>query len=93
MTMVQVQAPGTSALAFAVDGCRSAPPKYIRTAVAKAVEVRNSMVRTGEASFNTLDLSTLLDAMTDVLYLFDFYCGNVWALDMISFEFRHAMGT
>lgn len=76
-----------------VDGKVLAPPKYVRTLVRMGVEDRNKVAHTGEGKLSEADLIQLLEAAGDLLYLFDYYAGNEWALDRVSAKFRTGLGT
>jgi len=69
------------------------PPKYVRSLLHEGVEARNKAVHAGTSPMSAPDVSRLLVVIRDLLYLFDFYAGHEWALDLISSEFRAGLGT
>jgi hypothetical protein len=76
-----------------IGGAAPSPPKYARRLVAVGVEARNKVAHTGVGTMSADDLGKLLDAAWDLLYLFDYYSGNEWALGKISEGFRRALNT
>ncbi len=74
------------------------PPKHVRAAYQKAVELRNELVHTGgraggrwHQTLDSFDLDRLLDAAADLLWLFDVYRGHSWGLEHLSNETRKAL--
>lgn len=62
------------------------PPKSIRTALSKGVELRNKTTHVGQDAPPGKDLEELLLAIRDLLYLLDFYCGFKWSEENIRRE-------
>ncbi len=75
-----------------IDGHVHPPPKYARRLVAQAVEERNRVAHTGAQTMTSESLAETLECVRDLLYLFDYYAGHEWALELISPEFRSALG-
>jgi hypothetical protein len=69
------------------------PPKYVRRLLTEAVAERNRVAHSGAGSVRGRVLTDILDAIRDLLYLFDYYAGQQWAVEMISAEFRQGLGT
>jgi hypothetical protein len=68
------------------------PPKYVRRLLQRAVEDRNKVAHTGSSTLDWRELKETLDAAGDLLYLFDYYAGQAWALEHVSKRFRDSLG-
>jgi hypothetical protein len=75
------------------NGAVEKPPSYVRTLVRNAVEERNRIAHAGAEGIVGEGLTETLDAIRDLLYLFDFYGGFGWAKDMLSARFMRELGT
>jgi hypothetical protein len=60
--------------------------------IQSGVEARNRIVHGRGGALGTDQLRALLLAIKDLLYLFDYYAGYEWALDLISREVRVELG-
>jgi len=67
-----------------IDGAVRRPPKDLITKVNKAVEKRNKLVHGNQVEIEFGELRELLAAVSDLLYLLDYYNGHEWALRHVS---------
>ncbi|MBI2825863.1 MAG: hypothetical protein HYX69_14350 [Planctomycetia bacterium] len=66
------------------DGQVRRPPKMLITTLQKGVELRNKLVHGRVEDVDSDELSDILVAIRDLLYLLDFYRGHEWALARIT---------
>lgn len=59
-------------------------PTVIRRAIARGAELRNVVAHAGREEPTVGEVETLLNAVSDLLYLFDFYAGHEWAIRLVS---------
>jgi hypothetical protein len=73
------------------SGRVTGPPLSTMKVVKKAVFARNGVTHRGAASRTKL-LDETLEAVSDTLRLLDYYRGESWAVDHMTFEFSKALG-
>jgi hypothetical protein len=66
-------------------------PVHLRTAIGKANDLRNAIVHRGSEPLRAEDSTPVVDSVRDLLYLFDFFRGYLWAELHISSETRAAL--
>ncbi len=80
-----------------IDGQVIPPPKRIRDVIAKGIETRNQIAhrptggRKVSEGLRREEVDSLLEAVGDVLWLLDFYCGHEWAFNFVSSEMMATM--
>lgn len=67
-------------------------PKRIKTTINKSTKKRNDLVHNGSFEIDEEELLEILDAIKDLLYLFDYYRGLKWALGNISLKTQKDLG-
>lgn len=67
------------------------PPKKIIDLIKKGVTIRNQIAHIGGKAPSDETLDQILEAIRDVIWLLDYYCGQVWAYEFISKETRLAL--
>lgn len=81
-----------------IGGKVLAPPSALRTVLDSGIQTRNTIAHrpvAGESLSTELDTTAvvnLLDAVSDILWLLDYYCGQKWALDYLSENTGAALG-
>ncbi len=65
-------------------------PKSLIEIIKKAVNLRNQIVHGKAVRLETKSLREILNAVHDLLYIFDLYSGQLWANRHISFETQKA---
>jgi hypothetical protein len=73
------------------NGQPLAPVKEIRTNLQTAVEKRNDLIHTGLFDLTLDELSALLDAIKNLLWLLDVYAGHAWAFHHIDAGFQRPL--
>lgn len=68
-----------------------APPKELIENLKKGVNLRNSLVHVGSANLSKTTLKQVLTAVSDLLWLLDYYRGFTWALDHVTEEARTSL--
>jgi hypothetical protein len=68
------------------DGGPITPPRQLIRQIEKAVEYRNDVVHTGAAPPSREELAKMLRAISDLLWFFDVYLGEHWAIKHVSPE-------
>jgi hypothetical protein len=76
-----------------LDGSTPAPPKYVRTLLTDGVESRNTIAHAGQGGLHGQLLVDTLEAVRDMLYLFDYYAGHEWAFYELSTRFKEELGS
>lgn len=66
-----------------IKGKVVSPPQHMIDTLKKGVQMRNRLVHRGRVSLEQETLKTILVAVRDLLWLFDYYTGFDWALDFI----------
>jgi hypothetical protein len=76
-----------------IDGKVVAPPAIVLASLKKGVTIRNNLAHAGgfTPSLDTVD--EVLDAVRDVLWLLDYYCGSDWALQFVRPDTRKEPGS
>jgi hypothetical protein len=74
-----------------INGKVLPPPKPIIELIKKAVNIRNQIAHIGGKSPNDQTLDQILEAIRDVIWLLDYYCGHAWAYSHISKETKLAL--
>lgn len=69
-----------------------APPDQLINIVKNGVTLRNSLVHGNLQGVEVASVKKLLQAVQDLLWLFDFYRGREWAIEYISQDTRTALG-
>ena len=73
-----------------IKGAVHALPKRCRVRIKEAVETRNRLVHRpmgafeAERNLSSREIDELFEAIEDLLWLLDFYCGHDWAIHYIS---------
>lgn len=62
------------------------PPSSILDSLRKGVKMRNSAAHVGARALDHDDVQAVIEAVQDLLWLFDYYAGHRWALDHLSYE-------
>ena len=62
------------------------PPKRLMDLLKEGVFIRNQIAHIGGKAPNYDTLVQILDAIQDIIWLLDYYCGHNWAYDFISEE-------
>ena len=75
------------------DGVVKPPPREVIAALKKGVTIRNQLVHAGSVKPSSNDAIELLRAVRDLLWLLDYYGGNVWALEYIRHDTLNALRT
>lgn len=75
-----------------IKGLVSPPPKHVMRVLHEAVEKRNEVIHQGAASLTSDDLVVVLDAVSDLLFLLDYYRGQEWALENITLDTLDELG-
>ncbi|NDY73443.1 hypothetical protein DO021_17550 [Desulfobacter hydrogenophilus] len=60
------------------------PPKKLLDTIKKGISIRNELTHKGTGTPKTETLDEVLDAVYEILWLCDFYCGFEWAKNHIS---------
>ena len=60
------------------------PPKSVMNLLKKAVTIRNQIAHIGGKPPDDESLDKILEAISDTLWLLDYYCGHLWAYSHIS---------
>ena len=68
-----------------------APPNEVLDSLKKGVIIRNQLVHAGSRSPSDDTVEEILEAVHDVLWLMDYYCGFEWALRFLREETRKAV--
>jgi hypothetical protein len=68
------------------------PPISILDALRKGVTMRNSAAHVGARALDHDDVEEVMEAVQDLLWLFDYYAGHRWALEHLSHEKKVEMG-
>jgi hypothetical protein len=68
-----------------------APPPVILEEIRKGVNLRNGLTHRGQRPPDFEALESLLLAIKDCLWLFDYYAGHIWASEFIRRETLHAL--
>lgn len=76
----------------AISGVAVAPPQRLRKLIAEGIEARNRVAHAGAPPLEDEELDDLLEAVADVLWLFDYYRGEDWALGHLTTETRSDLG-
>jgi hypothetical protein len=71
-----------------IDGRVKAPPKPLLDQLRKGVNIRNGLAHAGAETPKPRTVDELLVAVSDLIWLIDYYCGYEWALDYVSSETR-----
>jgi hypothetical protein len=66
-------------------------PIGIIKAIEDGVELRNNIAHLGTAKFDYKKLEEILLAVKDLLWILDYYCGHIWALEHVRRETRNAL--
>jgi hypothetical protein len=72
-------------------GVVKAPPPEVMSAIKKGVSIRNGVVHAGTPIPTEDTAIEILDAVRDLLFLLDYYCGNDWAFDHLRSGTRQAL--
>lgn len=64
-------------------GKKVCPPKWVIDAIKDGVSRRNKIVHGHNIQLKSDSLSEVFEAVHELLYLFDFYSGNKWAMERI----------
>ncbi len=64
------------------------PPAGLLTTLRKAVTARNTVVHAGSRDLSREFVDRVLMAVSDMLWIFDFYAGHAWAIDHLTHETR-----
>lgn len=75
-----------------IDGKVKPPPKAILDTLKKGVLLRNAAAHAGSAPPPMLKIAEILDAVTDLAWLCDYYSGATWALSYLKNPTRIALG-
>jgi hypothetical protein len=75
-----------------VDPSLVPPPERLLEALRKGVTIRNAVAHVGTRSVDPDTIHDVLDAVQDLLWLFDYYAGHHWALAHLSYETSVAAG-
>jgi hypothetical protein len=67
------------------------PPKLILDELKKGVKLRNDVTHKGAEPPKPESLENILLAVQDLLWLLDYYCGFVWALEHTRQEIRESL--
>jgi hypothetical protein len=62
------------------------PPDSVLKALRKGVTIRNSAAHVGARRLDPDDVDEVLNAVHDLLCLFDYYAGQGWALEHLSYD-------
>jgi hypothetical protein len=68
------------------NGKAITPPKELIDTIKKGVTARNAAVHAGTMELNGEFVKRVLDAVSDILWIIDFYAGNEWAINYLSSE-------
>lgn len=71
-----------------INGKVHPPPKNIIELIKKGVTIRNQIAHIGGKAPSDENLDQILEAIHDVIWLLDYYCGHTWAYEFISDETR-----
>jgi hypothetical protein len=75
-----------------VKGQQPLIPSSLLDEIKKAVKLRNEIVHRGQApGLKIQTINSVLHTVRDLLYLLDFYSGNQWAFDILSYETRKSL--
>lgn len=69
------------------------PTKRIKRDLGDAVKARNELVHAGVFALTDDRLTEILDSVRDLIWLLDFYGGQVWALNHLSASTQHELLT
>jgi hypothetical protein len=69
-----------------LDGGPITPPSQLIRQIEKAVQYRNDVVHKGAAAPSREELAKMLRAISDILWFFDVYLGEHWAVRHVSPE-------
>lgn len=69
-----------------INGQVLRPPKKVIKVINDGVELRNKLVHGREELVTTEEVCFMLEAVRDLLYMFDYYRGHDWAIDRLSPE-------
>jgi hypothetical protein len=64
------------------------PPKSMRNRLDDGVRLRNDIVHGRRDTATGVEVLPILESVRDLLYLLDYYSGQLWALDRVSTEIR-----
>jgi hypothetical protein len=67
------------------------PPKELIDAIKKGVTARNMAVHAGTTELDREFVERVLDAVSEILWILDFYAGNKWAVNYLSSETKAAL--
>lgn len=68
------------------------PPKKLLDQLKKGIQMRNRVAHVGGGSINSEVLQSVLEAVNDLLWLLDYYCGAAWAIEYVSPEIKAELG-
>ncbi len=68
------------------------PPRAILEALRKGVPMRNSAAHIGTRHVDADDVERVVDAVNDLLWLFDYYAGEDWAVQYLSDSVQIGLG-
>jgi hypothetical protein len=71
---------------YEVPGQQRVVPEALLKELEKSVTLRNEIVHGGRGDLKTSTVASVMQAVHDVLYLLDFYCGADWAIKNVSVE-------
>jgi hypothetical protein len=75
-----------------IGGMTVPPSPRTLKAIKEGIEQRNRTAHRSEPPPDKMLVERVLLAVADVLWMLDFYCGESWALDHISADFREDLG-
>jgi hypothetical protein len=76
----------TVPLKYHVPDQQQLMPKALLGELEKAVVLRNEIVHGGRGDLKTSTVASVMQAVHDLLYLLDFYCGADWAIQNVCVE-------
>jgi len=74
-----------------IEGKVLPPPKSIMDLLKKAVAIRNQVAHIGGKPSDDETLDQILEAISDTLWLLDYYCGHLWAYSHIAESTRQEL--
>jgi len=64
------------------------PPEGVVQILKKGVNLRNTLIHVGSAKLSKSAVEEVLTAVSDLLWLLDYYRGFTWALDYVTEDVR-----